>query len=102
MTDDAGLILALTGRTDIDEADLNPRLKRVLDNVRREREQAAELTERWRGRRISGVFTYEWMEHVIPWEGVVERVFVGNPYGRPHARLTNGQIVPLPDEDPGT
>lgn len=98
MTPDAELILALTGRTDLAVADLDARFRRVADNVRRESADAAELTERWRGRRISGAFTHERVVDV-PWEGVVDRVLVGNPYNCPHARLTNGQIVPLPVED---
>lgn len=98
MTEEAiAAILVLGGIT---EEELPKRARRQIDSARRDAATAAELTEQWRGRHVVGSYAaFTWPHEPVPFDGIVERVFVGNPYQVPHARLTDGRIVPLPELD---
>lgn len=97
MTEQA--IATVLAVADVTEDDLSPRNRRALDNARRDAALAADLIERYRGRRVAGTArSCVWPYEQWSYEGVVDRVFVGNPYRVPHARLTDGQIVPLPED----
>lgn len=97
MTEQAiAAILAVAGVT---EDELPTRAKRQIASARADSERAKALTERWRGQRVVGEYAaFTWPHEPVAFDGVVERVLVGNPYRVPHARLTDGRIVPLPTD----